>query len=119
MVVSAFVTEEEGARLAQNPSCDVCAAMVSASAPHSFNGFDLLCEKCFCRKFDGCKLQWVLFFERELLTQTLVLLSAQSINVTSFVVENERIDAPAGIASRHRFIHVSLSDVKSRCAGLR
>ena len=43
--------EDEATRLAQNPSCDVCTATVTASAPHNFNGYDLLCEKCVCRKF--------------------------------------------------------------------
>ena len=37
-------------RLTSNPACDVCTAPVTASGPHDFNGFDLLCDKCYCHR---------------------------------------------------------------------
>ncbi len=38
-------------RLSSNPRCDVCTSEVTSSSSHTFNGFDLLCEKCFCHRY--------------------------------------------------------------------
>ena len=43
--------EELEQRLQLSPFCDVCVAPVSKTAHHNFNGYDLLCEKCFCHAF--------------------------------------------------------------------
>ena len=37
-------------RLLKNATCDVCTAAVTAQTPHDFNGYDLLCDKCFCHR---------------------------------------------------------------------
>ena len=36
------------ARLSTSPTCDVCGSKVTDSSPYDYNGFDLLCDECYC-----------------------------------------------------------------------